>query len=494
MATLALLLLPFLISLLLFFFLGGGAATYGRVKRLIYLLRHASQVHDIVTRSLKSCGGTLRYTHVVVTSDPRNVHHVFSKCYLNFPKGPEFQDMLEALGEGIFNSDGENGLLQRRVLHSLLSSPEFEDVLMSTLCRKLESGLFPVLDRVALSRTELDLQDVFKRFMFDNICTTVLGFDPNYLTVDLLPDLPYAKAYDEMEEAAFYRHILPSFCWKFQRWIGIGEERKLRKAWDKFDQFLYERIKLKRDSFRKSDVQTQQFDMLTAFMSAEGEIGRFGESDKLLRDTAFNLIAAGRDTVTVTLVWLLWLVASNPKTEAKILEEIEAILGENSENCGNWRFFSDEELSKLVYLHGAVCEALRLYPPVPFEHRTAAEEETLPSGHRVKKNGRILFSIYSMGRMEEIWGEDWMDFKPERWMNSEGTKIVHVPSYKFMTFAAGPRSCLGKKIAFVYAKQVASALLYNYKVDLVDGLSVGPAVSIVLFMKDGLKVRVRKRV
>ncbi|CAN0892360.1 Alkane hydroxylase MAH1 [Linum grandiflorum] len=346
-----------------------------------------------------------------------------------------------------------------------------------------------------LSWTELDLQDVFKRFMFDNICTTVLGFDPKYLTVDLRPDLPYSKAYDDMEQAMFYRHILPNFVWKFQRWMGIGEERKMQKAWKKFDQFLYERIELKRDSFI-SKVKIQQFDLLTAFMMAEendesDEIGQFGKSDKLLRDTAFNLISAGRDTVSAALVWLLWLVASNPEVEEKILEEMKTILGES---CNyKWRIFSEEELNKLVYLHGAVCEALRLYPPVPFDHRTAKEEETLPSGDRVGKNKMILFSIYSMGRMEEIWGEDWMEFKPERWINSEGNKIVHVPSYKFMTFAAGPRACLGKKISFLYAKQVAGALLYNYKVELVEGHPVAPALSIVLFMKDGLKVRVSKR-
>ncbi|CAN0892357.1 Alkane hydroxylase MAH1 [Linum grandiflorum] len=343
------------------------------------------------------------------------------------------------------------------------------------------------------------MQDVYKRFMFDIICTTILGFDPNYLTVELLPDILYAKAYEDIEEAIFYRYVRPDFWWKFQRWVGIGEERKYKKARERFDEFLYKRIDAKRRSIEKTEKKNhQQFDLLSFFVlegreenDSGGDSSRIGKSDKLMRDMVFNMIAAGRDSVSINLSWLLWLIVSHPDVEAKILEEIEPnILGRNSKN---WRLFNDEEMNKMVYLHGAVCEALRLYPPVAFEHRTVLEAETLPSGHFVGKNAAILFSLYSMGRMEEIWGQDCMEFKPERWISEEGDKIVYVPSYMLFAFSAGPRACLGKKIAFLYAKQVTSALVYNYKLELVEGHPVEPAVSIVLFMKHGLKVRVSRR-
>ena len=81
---------------------------------------------------------------------------------------------------------------------------------------------------------EADLQDVFKRFTFDNSCLMVLGFDPISLSVEF-PNRTYEKAFDELEEALLYRQIVPKWFWKLQSWLQIGQEKKLRKAWDTFD-------------------------------------------------------------------------------------------------------------------------------------------------------------------------------------------------------------------------------------------------------------------
>lgn len=151
-----------------------------------------------------------------------------------------------------------------------------------------------------------------------------------------------------------------------------------------------------------------------------------------------------------------------------------------------------EGLSKLVYLHGAICEALRLYPPVPFEHKSNLKSDVLPSGHMIKSNTMILYSLYSIGRVEEIWGEDCLEFKPERWISKKGGTI-HVPSYKFIAFNAGPRSCLGKDISFIELKMVAIAILLNYQIQVVEGHPIIPSLSVVLHMKHGLKVNVQKR-
>ena len=97
-----------------------------------------------------------------------------------------------------------------------------------------------------------------------------------------------------------------------------------------------------------------------------------------------------------------------------------------------------------------------------------------------------------MGRMESIWGRDCLEFKPERWI-TEGGGIRHVPSYKFIAFNAGPRSCLGKEMTFIQMKIVAIAIICNYHIEVVEGHPVYPSSSVILHMRHGLKVKVSKR-
>ncbi|CAI0454999.1 unnamed protein product [Linum tenue] len=463
------------------------------------LCNATTNLHGFITRLVKESGGTFLFKgpcfanlDFVVTSDPMNAHHVFSKNFANYGKGEDFKAMFEELfGEGIVNSDGESWRFQRK--------DGFENYVMRTLHQKMEGTLFRVLDdacstrRLGTVHVEVDMQDVVSRFMFDNICMWVLGFDPGYLCVDRqLSTFSCGKAFDEIEEAVIYRHIVPRSIWEFQKRFGIGSEKKISQSTKVLDEFLYDVVKTKKQELHKEE-QHQQLDLLTQWLVADEK----GESsDKFLRDIGVTLVVAGRDTVSSALTWLLWLVATHPDVEKKILEEIEretAMAGRQESDKGTYRFLiSKDELNGLVYLHATICETLRLYPPVPFEHRCADEADVLPTGHRVKKGMRMLFSIYSMGRMEEIWGKDCMEFKPERWISEEGN-IIHVPSQKFMAFLTGPKTCLGKAMSFMQLKFIVSAILWNYKLDMVEGHIVKPTPSIVLSMKDGLKMRVYKR-
>ncbi|KAG9141063.1 hypothetical protein Leryth_012641 [Lithospermum erythrorhizon] len=145
-----------------------------------------------------------------------------------------------------------------------------------------------------------------------------------------------------------------------------------------------------------------------------------------------------------------------------------------------------------IYLHGAICETLRLFPPVPLQHKAPIEADILPSGHCLKPNTKTVIPFCSMGRMEQIWGEDCLEFKPERWISERGG-IKNVPSFKFTAFNAGPRSCLGKEMSFIQMKIVAAAVIYHFKFKVVEGQSILPSTSVVLNMKHGLKVRVSRR-
>ncbi|CAF1699323.1 unnamed protein product [Brassica oleracea var. botrytis] len=191
--------------------------------------------------------------------------------------------------------------------------------------------------------------------------------------------------------------------------------------------------------------------------------------------------SAGRDTVSSALTWFFWLLSKNPEAMAKIRDEINKKMPK----------FDPTELHKLVYLEGAVCEALRLYPPVLFNHKSPAKPDVLPSGHRVDENWKIVISIYALGRMKSVWGDDAEEFRPERWITDSGT-LRHEPSYKFLAFSSGPRTCLGKKLTFLQIKTVAVEIIRKYDFKVIEGHKPKPVSSVLLRMQDGLKVSVTK--
>ncbi|CAK9176839.1 unnamed protein product [Ilex paraguariensis] len=474
------------------------------------LLQNVHHVHDYVTEFLKQSGQTFVFkgpwfanVNMVVTCEPANVHHILSRHFPNYPKGSEFNKIFDILGDGIFNSESELWETHRRTSTSLIHNKQFLNFLERTTRRKVEDALIPFLNRVAERGTEIDLQELFHRLTFDSTCTFVLGHDLDSLSIDS-PNIPCEKAFGDVETALFFRHILPERYWKLQRWLQIGTEKKMSKAWETLDQFLGQCIALKRKELRISmtqmveQQQNEGFDLLTAYMKAyQVENGGVTTSttsdDKFLRDTLLSLVFASRDTTSSALTWFFWLIATHPLAETNIREEIKTKLlskGKSAEKPSV--VFTMEELSKLVYLHGALCESLRLFPPVPLQHKSSLKPDIFPSGHSIDGNTKIVLSFYSMGRMESIWGKDCMEFKPERWITDRGG-IKHEPSFKFVAFGAGPRSCLGKNMSFLQMKIVAATIIFNYHVQLAQPHHpVSPSNSVILHMKDGLKVKVTK--
>ncbi|KAK1392309.1 Alkane hydroxylase [Heracleum sosnowskyi] len=466
-------------------------------------LKNAHRIHEFATCLLQKSNQTFQFIgpslanlDLLLTCDPDNINYILSKNFKNYPKGPEFGKIFDILGDGIFIAEGHLWEVHRSTTMSIFNHAQFYQTVQKIAREKLEKGLVPMFDHASTHGIEVDLLDIFQRLNFDNICSLLLDHDPQSLCLDLPYD-PFHQGLMDGQEALLYRHVLPESVWKLQSWIGFGKEKKLSKAWESIDDFIYKCISMKRQQLvlKKSKHMSaadedDTLDIAAAFMEfADKENPR--NPDKFLRDTVLSLIIGGRDTTSVALSWFFWLLSKNPLVESKILEEINTNL--QSKEVKSWMPFNKrEELQKLVYLHGALCESLRLYPPVPFNHKSPTEPDILPSGHRVEKDSKIVLSFYAMGRMESVWGKDCLEFKPERWITERGG-IKHEPSYKFVAFNAGPRLCVGKDTAFIQMKILATAIIHAYCIQVVESHPVVPSDSVVLDMKYGLKIRVAKR-
>ncbi|KAL6544623.1 hypothetical protein OROMI_023485 [Orobanche minor] len=465
------------------------------VGMLPSIIRNSHRIHDFLTEVLNESGGTFEFKgpvfsnmNMVFTCDPANINHIFTKRFSNYPKGPEFKKIFDILGDGIFRADNELWELQRRTTLALMTGENFYASLQNIIWRKTENGLLPILDRFWEDGADFDMQDIFGRFSFDTICQLLLNHDP----CSLSPDLPYVaceQALNYVMGPLLHRHLVPESYWKLQKWLKIGREKKLIEAWRAFDDFIYPHV-------FSHEENNNVIDMFGSFKSAYGEskIDFSREVKDFLRDTFLNLLVAGRDSMSTGLTWFFWLMARHPSVEIKIQDEIENVLGIKRDHAkANWRFFNVDECEGLIYLHAALSETLRLFPPIPIEHKVAIEPDFLPGGKcYVDKNKKVIISFYSTGRMESVWGKDCLEFKPERWIETDGV-IKHEPSFKFPAFNVGPRTCIGKKMAIVEMKMVAAFIVHHFHVRVVENHPVSPRDAIILKAKHGLRVRLTKK-
>nr|GEV23988.1 cytochrome P450 [Tanacetum cinerariifolium] len=418
--------------------------------------------------------------NMLVTTDPLDIQHILCKNFSNYSKGDRFREIFDVLGDGIFTSEGELWEIQRKITMSLFKHPKYQSLLETIPWNKVENGLLPILESISQRGMEMDLHEIFERFAFDTTCKLLLDYDPMSLSLNF-PYIPCQRALIHYEEAILHRHYTPPIVWKLKQLFRWGSEKKLRDARRNLDDFIYKCLAKKHyeNNNMNCDQQENSLSLVTYFTKEiRDQCTHFGDPTKLLRDNLLSLMAAGKDTISSALSWFFYLLAKNPTVEHKILEEIHKV-----KQGKKW---NEIPLREMVYLHSALNESLRLFPPVPFNHKCPLQSDILPSGHKVDQNTKIILSFYSMGRMKSIWGEDCMEFKPERWA-SKGGGINHEPSYKFTAFNAGPRTCLGKDISFFLLKIVSASIIYRYHVELVEGHCVVPADSIVLQMKHGLK-------
>lgn len=468
------------------------------------LIQNSNRMHEWIAGNLRACSGTYqtcicaipylgrKQGLVTVTCDPKNLEHILKVRFDNYPKGPTWQAVFhDLLGQGIFNSDGDTWIFQRKTAALEFTTRTLRQAMARWVSRAIKNRFCPILETAQRLGESVDLQDLLLRLTFDNICGLTFGKDPQTLSPGL-PENSFASAFDRSTEATLQRFILPELIWKLKKWLRLGMEASLSRCLGHVDHYLTQVI-----NTRKLELMSQQIggsphdDLLSRFMKKKESY-----TDEFLRKVALNFILAGRDTSSVALSWFFWLVTLNPRVEEKILIELSSVLME-TRGSDILKWVEDplefEEVDRLMYLKAALSETLRLYPSVPEDSKHVVADDILPDGTFVPAGSSITYSIYSTGRMKFIWGDDCLEFKPERWLSEDGKKFQPKDQFKFVAFNAGPRICLGKDLAYLQMKSIAAAVLLRHRLKVAPGHKVDQKMSLTLFMKDGLKVNVYPR-
>ncbi|KAL6979522.1 hypothetical protein U1Q18_021183 [Sarracenia purpurea var. burkii] len=451
-------------------------------------LLNFNRLHDYMT-DLVEKHKTYRlinlFRNEVYTSNLANIEYILKTNFHNFGKGLHIYSIVgDLLGDGIFAVDGEKWRQQRKLLSNELSTKmmrEFNSVIFQKNAVKLAN----TISESATSNQIIDIQYLLMKPILDSLFKVGFGVELDTMCESSEECTKFSNVFDDSSAMTLRRLVDP--FWKIKRALNIGYEAELKKKIKILNDFVYKLIRSKTEqtSMSPSDSSTKREDILSRFQ-------QMGEIDpKFLRDIILNFVIASKDSTAVILSWFIYMMCKYPILQEKIANEIKEVT--KIKEITDFNHFAasihEKALEKMQFLHAALTETLRLYPPLPVNAKSCFSDDTLPDGFSVRKGDLVAYQPYAMGRMRSIWGEDARDFKPERWLDDNGIFQPESP-FKFIAFQAGPRICPGKELAYTQMKIFSAVLIGGFVFKLSDEtkfVNYRPLLNLVI--DGGLHVR-----
>eukprot|EP00928_Gymnodinium_smaydae_P095038 TRINITY_DN8100_c0_g2_i1.p1 TRINITY_DN8100_c0_g2~~TRINITY_DN8100_c0_g2_i1.p1 ORF type:complete len:510 (-),score=61.81 TRINITY_DN8100_c0_g2_i1:43-1533(-) len=397
-----------------------------------------STIHDDFAEMHDKLGKTFAY-HVagqpfVATIDPQVIEHFLKSNFDKYIKGSAFRKpFTQLLGDGIFNVDGQLWYHQRKVSSKMFTKKQFEGHIFEVV----SSNTLKIHDTLKKNAGKVFCMfDLMNRFTLDTIGE--VGFSKSIGSIED-PDSPFLRSFDFAQQSLLKRFWIGQNIewWKLLRFLGLFWEKELPTHFSLLNNYCDEIV----DELLQKVAQGDDNSFVGMFIKDAEGADLFKRDEKrfrtYIRDMVLNFLIAGRDTTAQCLTWTLFELAQSPRVVEKVRAEVSAV-------CGTAPIvYSD--VAKLRYTNAVLSEGLRLHPSVPMDGKVTVARDTLPGGIVVPAGCIVQYNAYAQGRSREFWGDDADVFRPERWIERPNLPT----SFEFSAFHAGPRECLGKRLAMV---------------------------------------------
>ncbi|KAM3968315.1 cytochrome P450 CYP12A2-like [Aphomia sociella] len=162
---------------------------------------------------------------------------------------------------------------------------------------------------------------------------------------------------------------------------------------------------------------------------------------------ASDMLFAGVDTTSNTVMATLYLLATNPEKQEKLRKEV----------------LSDQD--KRPYLRACIKESLRLLPITAVNAREIIKDYNI-SGYNIPKGTLVVFQHENMSKMENQFTRS-KEFIPERWLVEKDDSLYYGNAHPFAynPFGFGVRGCIGRRIAELEVETFLKRILENFKVE-----------------------------
>uniref|UniRef100_K3WNI2 Cytochrome P450 n=1 Tax=Globisporangium ultimum (strain ATCC 200006 / CBS 805.95 / DAOM BR144) TaxID=431595 RepID=K3WNI2_GLOUD len=459
------------------------------------LITHRDRIYDWETEQYELLKGPWRlhilgYGHSVVIASPKLMEDVLETQFELFPKDDGMCTIFrDFFGRGIFAVNGDEWQHHREQASTLFSFQMFKHVMHEVVSEKVHT-LRRVLTQYEARREAVSLRRVLSHFTGDVFSKIGFGIErrcmENGVNGYMLDD--FVEASETISQVLFARFLQPMWLWKVKRFFNLGDEKKLKKSIRFLDFLMYNIINesIAKSSRRRRSTEVSNNLSMQALVAGPRRdlISMFMESNvrtdaidvEAIRDLVVSFISSGTETTSQGLSFFIVMMNRYPRVLRKIRDELRLKLpglmlrNDHDGDSGGDGFEvpSMQDLSCLIYLEAAIRENLRLNPPVAITTRAATADTILSDGTFVPKGTRVILCLYAALRQKSVWGDDANEFRPERWIDPATGSLLTMSPFQFPVFAAGPRVCLGRKLAMMEMKMLAAVILSKFDITTVE--------------------------
>ncbi|NUS44293.1 MAG: cytochrome P450 [Mycobacteriaceae bacterium] len=422
---------------------------------------------DLVGRLLSEygdvCSLDLYPVPLIVVNHPDYIDRVLKARYHNYDRGGPVITMARNLfGDGLIMASEPRWLFQRRMLQPAFHRKRVEpfgELMTDTIAQMLDRW-----EQVRATDRPIDIRSEMGGLTL-RIVTRVL-FATDLDGADVRRFLA-AVVTANRELAAFIRFPFPPLS------VRTPGHRRFHDARTVVDDVTYAMIR----SHRRDDSDRNS--LLSMMMRAHDDVTGARLDDRQLRDEVFTMLFAGHETTAGTLAWLWHLVGRHPDVELRLREEVDRVL------AGRRPTMAD--LARLSYTRQVIDETLRLYPPAWQSYRQAVSDDEI-GGFRIRAGSTVFWSSYHLHRHRDYW-DDPERFDPDRF--AAASVGVHASAY--IPFGAGPRVCIGNRLAMAEMQFAIAMILQRYQLVPTEHAPITPRPLLALDVSRPVTVRLRPR-
>ncbi|MBC2904695.1 cytochrome P450 [Streptomyces cupreus] len=373
-------------------------------------------------------------TRTVVVQDPALIHQMLKALAPTLDKGRLYDKLGQLLGNSVVTATGRTHVRKRRQLQPAFAHNEisrYVDIMRAEVTATV-AGWEP--------GRALDVREAMVGLSLDMLAKTVFAGS--------LDDAVFRRLRSDLSVVmndVGMRMMLPDWAERLPL--------PFNRRFDRARAGVRATINTAVDELQASGHDTG--DMLSMLLRAvDEETGEPLTGDQICSEI-LTLAVAGTETTASVLSWTLYELARHPGIEARVLAELDEVLGE--------RPVALDDVTRLPYLNRVITETLRLHHPGWLVTRRTIEETrlgewTLPPGTE------LAYCQHALHRDPERF-PDPDTFDPDRWNDP----AQEPPPGAFLPFGDGKHKCMGDRLALTEMVTALATMLRSVRLELAEG-------------------------